>query len=82
MRVCGIFNSGNNDVKRHFSGFLIIYDLLYNTSDQISFFFVTYVWILQDIRNRTDLFQVFLYAAKNTLREPRPKGTGLGRPDG
>ena len=59
MRVCGIFNSGNNDVKRHFSGFLIIYDLLYNTSDQISFFFVTYVWILQDIRNRTDLFQDF-----------------------
>ena len=36
-------------------------------------------------RSANEVKSVFcggVYAAKNTLREPRPKGTGLGRPDG
>jgi len=28
------------------------------------------------------VFRGGVYVAKNTLRGPRPKGTGLGRPDG
>ena len=27
-------------------------------------------------------FPLGMYVAKNTLRYPRPRGTGLGRPDG